>query len=75
MYVCAMLGSSRFAIARKNIEREQLRSRYISRIREGALIQPIAMEVCSCVRVTNVINHADFVGCLLWGLVCAKCRI
>jgi hypothetical protein len=42
----------RYAIARKktkikikNIKRKKSQSRYISRMRGGALIQPIAMEV------------------------------
>jgi hypothetical protein len=50
-------------------------SRYISRMREGALIQPIAMEVRTSVKVTNVMNRANFGGCRLKGLVCAKGRI
>jgi hypothetical protein len=48
----------RYAIARKNtkkkfkkktIKRKKSQSRYISRMRGGALIQPIAMEVCTSV--------------------------
>jgi hypothetical protein len=44
-------------------------------MREGALIQPIAMEVCTSVEVTNVINRVNFCGCSLRGLVSAKGRI
>jgi hypothetical protein len=55
--------------------KEKSQSRYISRMRGGALIQPIAMEVCIFVKVTNVINHAKFGGCVLRGLVSAKGRI
>jgi hypothetical protein len=33
----------------KNIKRKMSESRYISRMRGGALIQPIAMEVCTSV--------------------------
>jgi hypothetical protein len=38
------------------------------------LIQPIAMEVCTFVKVTNVVNLASFGGCVLMGLVCVKSR-
>jgi hypothetical protein len=34
---------------KKNIKRKKSQSRYISRMRGGALIQPIAMEVCTSV--------------------------
>jgi hypothetical protein len=47
----------RYAIARKNTkekkgkkyQKKKSQSRYISRMRGGALIQPIAMEVCTFV--------------------------
>jgi hypothetical protein len=35
----------------------------------------IAMKVCTFVPVTNVINRANFGGCMLRGLVSAKGRI
>jgi hypothetical protein len=52
----------RYAIARKkykkkkkkNIKRKKSQSRYISRMRGGALIQPIAMEVCK--ELSNALN-------------------
>jgi hypothetical protein len=47
----------------------------ISRMRGGALIQPIAMEVCTSVWVTSFINDVNFRGCSLRGLVSAKGRI
>jgi hypothetical protein len=34
---------------KKTIKRKKSQSRYISRMRGGALIQPIAMEVCTSV--------------------------
>jgi hypothetical protein len=37
-----------------------------------ALIVWIAMEVCIFIKVTNVINHANFNGRMLGGLVCAN---
>jgi hypothetical protein len=48
----------------KKKKKKKSQSRYISRMRGGALIQPIAMEVCTSVKVTNVINHANFGGCI-----------
>jgi hypothetical protein len=45
----------RYAIARKKYKKKKVskekksQSRYISRMRGGALIQPIAMEVCTSV--------------------------
>jgi hypothetical protein len=56
----------------KNIERnqkEKSQSRYNSRIRGGALIPPIAVEVCTFVMDTNFINQAIFGSCMLSGLV------
>jgi hypothetical protein len=82
MHVCATLRSAATRLREKNtkkylktIKRKKSQSRYISRMRGGALIQPIAMEVCTSVKVTNVINHANFCGCRLRGLVSAKGRI
>jgi hypothetical protein len=67
--LCAA-GFDRYVFARKytktNIERKP-RSRYISRVHGGALIQVIAMEVCTFFKVTNFINLADFGGCMLKG--------
>jgi hypothetical protein len=34
-------------------------------MRGGAFIQPIEIEVYTFVKVTNVINHANFGGCIL----------
>jgi hypothetical protein len=73
----------RYAIARKKykkkllnaIKRKKSQSRYISRMRGGALIQPVTVEVCTSVEVTNLINRVNFCGCSLRGLVCAKGRI
>jgi hypothetical protein len=59
----------------KNIKRKKSQNRYISRIRGGALIQPIAMDVCTSLWVTNVIIRVNFCGCSLRGLVSAKGRI
>jgi hypothetical protein len=76
MHVCATLGSTvrdcEKKFIKRKISKEKVKSRYISRMRGGALIQPIAMEVCTFVKVTNVINHANFGGCMLRGLVSAK---
>jgi hypothetical protein len=52
--------------------REKSQNRYISHMRGGAHIQPIAMEVCALVEVTNVTNNANFDGSMLSGLVSAK---
>jgi hypothetical protein len=41
-------------------------------MRWGALMQPTAMEVRVFVKVSNIINHASFGGCMLRGLVSAK---
>jgi hypothetical protein len=41
-------------------------------MRGGALIQPIAMEVGTPVKVTNVINRVNFCGCRLRGFICVK---
>jgi hypothetical protein len=41
----------------------------------GALIQPIAMKVYTLDKINNIINHANFWGCRLTGLVSAKGRI
>jgi hypothetical protein len=60
----------------KEISKEKKsQSCYISRMRGGALIQPIVMEVCTSVKVTNVINRVNFCGCSLRGLASAKGRI
>lgn len=42
---------------------------------EGAVIQPIVVQICFFVKVTSVIDRATFVGYMLWGLVFAKGRI
>jgi hypothetical protein len=57
------------------IERKKPLSCYISRMHGGALIQAIAMKVCTFFKVTNAINRANFGGCMLRGLVTAKDRI
>jgi hypothetical protein len=62
-------------IIKKISKEKESQSRYISRMCGGALIQPIAMEVCTSVSVTNVINRVNFCGCRLRGLVSAKGRI
>jgi hypothetical protein len=66
----------RYAVARKNtrrkVSKEKSQSRYISRMCGGALLQPIAMEVCTFVQVTNLINRANLCGCRIKGLVSAK---
>jgi hypothetical protein len=57
MHVCATLRSAVTRLREKNkknknkkISKEKKsQSRYISRMRGGALIQPIAMEVCTSV--------------------------
>jgi hypothetical protein len=60
----------------KKISKEKKsQSRYISRMRGGALIQPIAIEVCTSVWVTNGINRVNFCGCRLRSLASAKGRI
>jgi hypothetical protein len=58
----------------KNSKKKVTKSLYFT-YAWGALIQPIAMEVCTFVEVTNIINHANFGGCRLRGLVSAKGRI
>jgi hypothetical protein len=79
MHVCATLRSAatrlREKIPKKKLLKEKSQSRHISRMRGGALIQLIAMEVCTSVKVTNIINRVNFCGCSLWGLVSAKGRI
>jgi hypothetical protein len=57
------------------IKEEKSLIRYSPRMRGGALIQPIAMEVRVNVEATNVINHANFGGYLLRDLVYAKGQI
>jgi hypothetical protein len=76
MHVCATLRSAVTRLRYKNtkkrknyLKRKKSRSGYISHMRGGALIQPIAIEVCTSVQVTNVINHVNFCGCRLRGLV------
>jgi hypothetical protein len=60
---------------KKKISKEKKsQTRYISRMRGGAHIQPIAMEVCTSVYVTNAINRVKFCGCRLRGFVSAKGR-
>jgi hypothetical protein len=55
MHVCATLRSAVTRLREKNTKKKKLskekksQSRYISRMRGGALIQPIAMEVCTSV--------------------------
>jgi hypothetical protein len=44
-------------------------------MRGGALIQPIVMEVCTFVKLTNIINLVNFGDCRLRGLVSGKGRI
>jgi hypothetical protein len=65
MRVCATLISTAMQlqekISKENIKRKQSQSRYISRMRWGVLIQPIAMEVCLVVQDTIVINPAILV--------------
>jgi hypothetical protein len=80
MHVCATLRSTASRLREKKYKKKlskekKSQSRYISRMRGGALIQPIAMEVGVSVWVINVINRANFCGCRLRGLVCAKGRI
>jgi hypothetical protein len=59
----------------KKISKEKVTKSLYFTYAWGALIQPIAMEVCTFVKVTNVINHANFGGCMLRGLVSAKGQI
>jgi hypothetical protein len=55
MHICATLRSAATRLREKNknknkkkkIKRKKSQRRYISRMRGGALIQPIAMEVCT----------------------------
>jgi hypothetical protein len=54
----------------RKISKEKSQSRCISCSRGTAPGQPIAMEVCTIVKVTNIINHANF-----GGLVSAKSQI
>jgi hypothetical protein len=57
MHVCATLRSAVTRLREKNTKKNKKKiskekksqSRYISRMRGGALIQPIAMEVCTSV--------------------------
>jgi hypothetical protein len=55
MRVRATLGSTANTIVRKNITRRKSQSHYISRVRGGAPIHPTAMEVCTLVKVTNIL--------------------
>jgi hypothetical protein len=85
MHFCATLRSAatrlRQKIQKENKNLKKLskerksQSHYISRMRGGVFIQPIAMEVCTSVYVTKVINRVNFFGCRLRGLVSAKGRI
>jgi hypothetical protein len=85
MHVCATLRSAVTRLREKNTKKKKKKkkiskekksqSRYISRMRGGALIQPIAIEVCTSVKVTNVINRVNFCGCSLRGLAAVKGRI
>jgi hypothetical protein len=80
MHVCATLRSAVTRLREKNTKKQNKKiskekksqSRYISRMRGGALIQPIAMEVCTSVYVTNVINRVNFCVGSLRGLASAK---
>jgi hypothetical protein len=55
MHVCATLRSAVMRLREKiqkktkKCQKKKSQSRYISRMRRGALIQPIAMEVCTSV--------------------------
>jgi hypothetical protein len=80
MHVCATLGSTAARLREKKVQKDDItrrksQSRYISHMRGGALIQPIAVEVCTSVQISNVINHANFCGCRLRDLVSVKGRI
>lgn len=58
---------SRYANPRQilfKVSKENSHSRYISRMRRGVLIQPIAKEVFTLVTVTNIISHANFGACM-----------
>jgi hypothetical protein len=52
---------------KKKYLKKKSQSRYISHLRGGALIHLIAVEVYKFVKVTNVINLANFDGCMLRG--------
>jgi 4-hydroxyphenylpyruvate dioxygenase-like putative hemolysin len=52
-------------------DKKESQIRYILRMREGILIQLIAMEIHNIVKATN---PANFGGCMLRGLVSAKNR-
>jgi hypothetical protein len=60
---------------KKQKQRRKSQSRYISRMHGGALIGPIATEVCTDVKITNVITRANFGGCMFRGLVSDESRI
>jgi hypothetical protein len=78
MHVCATLVSSGGRLRKhiqKIIRRKKSQSRYISRMRGGALIQPIAIEVCISVLGHQCSQSAIFGGCTLRGLVSAKGQI
>jgi hypothetical protein len=66
MRVCATLGSAgtRFREKKIYILKEKSHSLYISRMHGGAPIQPVAMEVCTFVKVPNVMKRANFGGCM-----------
>jgi hypothetical protein len=74
-YLCDV-SFGRYAIARKTLEKNYQKKKSHKVVifhvcGGGAHIQPIAMEVCTSVQVTNVINRVNFCGCSVRGLVCA----
>jgi hypothetical protein len=73
MHVCATLGSTatrlRDKYTKKESKEKKSQSRFCSRMRGGALVHLIAMDVCIFVWVTNVINHVYLGGCRLRSLV------
>jgi hypothetical protein len=82
MHVCATLRSAATRLREKILKKtlkisteEKSQSRYISRMRGGAFIQPIAMEVATWVYVPNVINRGSLCGFRWRGLVSAKGRL
>jgi hypothetical protein len=54
-------------------QEERSQNRYISRRLGNTLIQPIAMKVYAFVKVSKVIIHASFGGCMFRGLFSARC--
>jgi hypothetical protein len=59
----------------KKYQKKRSQSIYILLMRGGALIQPIAMKVCTFVKIINGNNRANFGGCILRGLAATKDRI